>query len=307
MGKRDAHSGAVLEIFSLEGNRQRLDGGAMFGNAPRALWSRWCAPDDLGRIELACRALLVDDGNRKVLLESGIGAYMAPELRERYGVFESEHVLLRSLESIGVRASDIDVVVLSHLHFDHAGGILAPYARDTAPRLLFERATFVVGRRAYERAIAPHPRDHASFIPELPLLLEQSGRLRLVDSPESARSVVGERFGFRFSDGHTPGMMHTEVRGTADRVFFCADLVPGKPWVHLPITMGYDRFPELLIDEKTAIETELGEHGAWLYFTHDPGVAAARIARDARGRFGPTDELTDFSHWDLDRPRAART
>jgi glyoxylase-like metal-dependent hydrolase (beta-lactamase superfamily II) len=299
--------GTVLEIFSLEGNRQRLDGGAMFGNAPRALWSRWCAPDDLGRIELACRALLVHDGNRNVLLESGIGAYMAPDLRERYGVFQSEHVLLASLESIGLRAADIDVIVLSHLHFDHAGGILAPYERDVAPRLLFERASFVVGRRAYERATAPHPRDQASFIPELPGLLEQSGRLLLVDSPEAARAVVGDRFHFRLSDGHTPGMLHTEVHGTVDRVFFCADLVPGKPWVHLPITMGYDRFPELLIDEKTRIETELGERGTWLYFTHDPGVAAARIARDGRGRFRPTDELTDFCHWDLDRPRAART
>jgi glyoxylase-like metal-dependent hydrolase (beta-lactamase superfamily II) len=295
----------MLEIFSLEGNRQRLDGGAMFGNAPRALWSRWCAPDELGRIDLACRALLVDDGRRKVMFESGIGAYMAPDLRERYGVVESEHVLLASLAGIGLTDADIDMVVLSHLHFDHAGGLLASHVSGEPPRLLFERAQYVVGRRAFERACAPHPRDQASFIPELPRLLEATGRLRIADSPEHARAIVGERFDFRESDGHTPGMLHVEVRGTSASVFFCADLVPGTPWVHLPITMGYDRYPELLIDEKGQIESELEERGSWLFFTHDATVAAGRIERGPKGRFSTTETLAQFSHWDLDRPRAA--
>src|SRR5690606_29508772 len=131
-------------LTSLLGNSQRLDGGAMFGNAPKALWSRWIAPDDQNRIPLACRALLVRDGGRLVLLETGIGAFFDPKLKDRYGVVEDEHVLLRSLDEAGASHEDVDVVVLSHLHFDHAGGLLTPWREGAAPELLFPRATFVV-------------------------------------------------------------------------------------------------------------------------------------------------------------------
>src|SRR3954466_13182304 len=127
----------MLKASSVHGNSQRLDGGAMFGNAPRALWSRWAAPDEAGRIALACRALLVEGDGRRILFETGIGAFFAPELRERYGVVESEHVLLESLAGLGVSDRDVDVVVLSHLHFDHAGGLLAPYRSGKKPELLF--------------------------------------------------------------------------------------------------------------------------------------------------------------------------
>src|SRR4051794_19057505 len=125
----------MLKASSVLGNSQRLDGGAMFGNAPRALWSRWAAPDEAGRVPLACRALLVDDGSRRILFETGIGTFFAPELRERYGVVESEHVLLKSLAQLGLGDREIDVVVLSHLHFDHAGGLLAPFRAGAAAEL----------------------------------------------------------------------------------------------------------------------------------------------------------------------------
>ena len=109
-------------IHSIEGNRQRLDGGSMFGNVPRALWSRWIEPDDRHRIELACRAFLIHDTvrERRILLEAGIGVFFEPKLRARFGVQEPEHVLLRSLAERQVAPEDVDVVVLSHLHFDHS-------------------------------------------------------------------------------------------------------------------------------------------------------------------------------------------
>src|SRR4051794_4333169 len=104
-------------LWSVLGNSQRLDGGAMFGNAPRAVWERWCPPDDAGLIPLATRALLVqEDSGRTVLLETGIGAFFAPDLRSRYGVVQSDHVLLDNLAALGVSPEDIDVIVLSHLH-----------------------------------------------------------------------------------------------------------------------------------------------------------------------------------------------
>ena len=283
---------------SLLGNSQRLDGGAMFGNAPRALWQRWAKPDEQNRIDLACRALLVEeDGGRRILFEAGIGAFFSPQLRERYGVVEDRHVLVENLASTGLADADVDVVVLSHLHFDHAGGVLAAFAEGAAPSLLFPKATFVVGREAFERAKHPHPRDRASFIAELPALLEQSGRLALVDGETSP--VLGDGYRFRFSHGHTPGLMLTEIAGEHAPVLFASDAVPGRAWVHAPITMGYDRFPELLIDEKTTLLSDLAARQGSLYFTHDPEVALARVTRNDAGRFGVTNELPRLSQHEL--------
>ena len=289
-----------MKLWSLIGNSQKLDGGAMFGNAPRAMWANWSPPDEHNRIELACRALLAAPlAGKTVLFEAGIGAFFEPKLRERYGVVEDRHVLLDSLAKAGFAPEDIDVVVLSHLHFDHAGGLLTAHAEGESPRLVFPNASYLVGADHWRRALAPHPRDRASFIPELPGLLEATGRLELVDGAHS--DTLGDAVRFHYSDGHTPGLMLSEIIGpeTVDGeahggVVFCADLIPGRPWVHVPITMGYDRNAELLIDEKNAFLADKLERNVHLFFTHDPGCALAQVSRDERGRYRTVHEVAEL-------------
>jgi glyoxylase-like metal-dependent hydrolase (beta-lactamase superfamily II) len=270
-------------LTAILGNSQRLDGGAMFGNAPKALWTRWIAPDERNRIPLACRAMLIQEADRNILFEAGIGVFFNEKMRERFGVVESQHVLLENLSALQLDHENIDVVVLSHLHFDHAGGLLSAYVEGEEPTLLFPNATYLVGKAAWERAQAPHFRDKASFIPTLNRLLAASGRLEVVDANHS--DTLGAGYRFHWSDGHTPGLMLTEVELESGPVVFCGDLIPGAPWVHLPITMGYDRYPELLIDEKSALLTDLYARGGRLFFTHDSEVALAGLIRDERGRF----------------------
>jgi glyoxylase-like metal-dependent hydrolase (beta-lactamase superfamily II) len=278
-----------MKLFSIEGNSQKLDGGAMFGNCPRPVWEKWIAADDRHRITLACRCLLIQEASgRNVLLETGIGTFFEPKLRERFGVEGDEHKLLTSLAEIGLRPGDIDMVVLSHMHFDHAGGALTGFAPGIAASLVFPKASYVVGAEAWGRALKPHSRDRASFIPELQGLIQATGRLEVVTG--SASTKLGASYTFYISNGHTPGLMLTRFEGASEgAITFMGDLVPGAPWVHLPITMGYDRFPELLIDEKEHVLSAIAKEGGTAFFTHDPTFSHAKISRDEKGKFSAAD------------------
>ena len=283
----------MAKLTSVLGNSQKLDGGSMFGNCPRAVWEKWLTPDDLGRVELACRCLLIEeDDGRKVLLETGIGAFFEPKLAARFGVEEpSSHKLLDNLGALGVKPSDIDVVVLSHLHFDHAGGLLPAFndIEKSGYSLVFSNAKIVVGKDAFARGNNPHMRDKASFIPELMKLLQESQSLEIVEGSRS--ETLGDAYEFIYTDGHTPGQMHTLFKGEQGSIFFCGDLVPGTAWVHIPITMGYDRYPEKLIDEKIKIMNRAVAEDWFIYYTHDPYIACSKIKKDDRGKYKPFDAI----------------
>lgn len=283
-----------ITVTSIEGNRQWLDGGSMFGNVPRPVWEKWVRPDALGRIELACRAMLVRAGGKLILCETGIGNFFDPAMAERYGVREKDHRLVANLAAAGVNPDDVDFVVLSHLHFDHAGGLLPSYEEAKAgnDEILFRKAKYVTGKKGFDRALHPHARDRASFIPGLAEKLRASGRLILVDS-ESHPEVLPDILSFRFTDGHTPGQMHTVVKGESGTMIFAGDLVPGRAWVHVPVSMGYDRFPEQVIDEKEDLYRLAVPGKWWVFYTHDAACAASRVQSvndGARVKIQPFDE-----------------
>lgn len=291
----------MVKVSTIAGNSQLLDGGAMFGNAPKALWSKWCSPDPLGRISLSCRSMLVEVRGLKVLCEVGIGDFFSPKLKDRFGVRESGNLVIESLEQKGIHQDDIDVVILSHLHFDHAGGLLNNFEdiENHGHKLLFPRAQIVVSKEAFERAKSPHLRDRASFIPEMVNLLEHCGRLVILPSDQESLECLPPEFCFFHSNGHTPGQILTVVNGEAASMVYLGDVVPGIPWVHLPITMGYDRFPELLIEEKLALYNKFNSR-EWLgFFAHDKSYSGGRIDLDKRGRYVARDLIATFDDYTL--------
>lgn len=274
----------IISIDSLEGNYQQLDGGAMFGNVPKAVWSRWMPANENNCIPLACRSLLLTlNDDRHILFETGIGTFFEPSLRKRFGILQSEHCLLESLEKKGLSDKDIDIVILSHLHFDHAGGLLSSWHEHEPYQLLFPNAEYWVSQEQWHRACHPHARDKASYIPELHDLLKNSGRLHLIN--EEDEHPLQSLISFTFSNGHTPGLMLSHIATDAGPLVFCSDLIPGKPWVHLPITMGYDRYPELLINEKKGLLEGLLYKEGYLFFTHDPDTPVGKLYKDKNGKY----------------------
>jgi glyoxylase-like metal-dependent hydrolase (beta-lactamase superfamily II) len=286
-------------VLALKGNSMKLDGGAMFGNAPRALWSKWMNPDAHNRIEIGSRSLLIETGSHKILFETGVGAYLSSEMKKRYHINEDHHVLLESLNKKGLHHKDITHIVLSHLHFDHIGGLLKAWDADSKSiSMLFPNAQIYVGLRNFERSVSPHIRDRASFIDGFATLLEQSGRLNLVK--EKDQLILDDiQISFIESHGHTPGMILSYIEGLHSSILFVGDIAPGHAWINLPITMGYDRYPEKLIDEKQQILKKYSQENPWIFYTHDAQYAASKLKfNDAKKRFEPINLVTDMEFSD---------
>jgi glyoxylase-like metal-dependent hydrolase (beta-lactamase superfamily II) len=226
---------------------------------------------------------------------------MEPALSSRYGVEGDNDLLLKNLGKADIAEDDVDYVILSHLHFDHAGGMVPgwPKVADTDWIPHFPHATYLVGETQFDRSLSPHLRDAASYFPELSKKLKQSGRLVHTDSPTPPLKDLEGFVSFLYTDGHTPGLLHALIQGERETVFFCSDLVPGTPWVNLPIVMGYDRFPEQTVNEKKQVMERALKERWLLFYTHDPHVAASRVILNKKGKYEASESLISMHGYQL--------
>ena len=267
------------DVSSIETGWFALDGGAMFGVVPRALWERKIPADDRGRIGMALRAMLIEEveGDRKILVDTGIGKKWDDKGADIYGVDHDRYDLHRSLAERGLKTSDITDVLLTHLHFDHAGGATRRDGDTFVPT--FENATYHLQKGNLEWAQNPTEKDRASYLPENfePLLRE--GVLELTDGPGEWLPGIE----LLISHGHTAHMQLPHVHGPEGHIAYCADMIPTSVHVPAPWVMAYDNFPLTTIDEKKATLTRAVEEDWILFFEHDPFGPAARVAVGKRG------------------------
>lgn len=274
------------KLYSVTGLPRRLDGGALFGATPRGTWCQWLSPDLENEVELASRALLVQQNGLNILVLAGTDALLAP-LPRTCRCQRPPASLLNSLAQLGVEEAQIHAVVLTHLHAMLAPPVRLAVSEGETPRLLFPRAHYLVGRRHWLRASHPHPRDRAFFVPQIISQLQCSGRLHFVD--ECTSDLLGEGWHLHVSDGHTPGQLLPEIQMPGGPVIFAGDLVPGTPWLALNLTSAYDRNPENLIDEKEHLLDRVVANGGRLFLSRDPHVAMIKVCRDKQHRYQPFD------------------
>lgn len=260
-------------VDTVEAGYLWLDGGSMFGSVPKPLWSRTNPPDERNRIRLAMRCMLVRGHGRTVLVDVGLGDKFPEKLRDIYRV-ESEPSLAHSLAALGVTTAEVTDVVLTHLHFDHAGGSTVRTPDGLRPA--FPNAQWYVQRRNWDNAHAPNPRERASYMPENYDALHEAGVLTFWDG------AVEPWPGFESIPvhGHTRGQQVLRVAGGGGAVYFVTDVIPTAAHVRIPFVMGYDVAAIETMEEKRAILTRACSENAWVVLEHDPDTAAARPVVD---------------------------
>ncbi len=262
-------------LHAIETGHLRLDGGAMFGIVPRALWQRRLAPDGRGRIRLAMRCLLLEGAGRLILIDNGAGDKFDARFRDWFAIEDKSHD--RALASAGFAPSDVTDVVLTHLHFDHAGGSTLRTSSGLVPR--FANAVYHVQRRQLASARHPNEREAASFLPENFEPLAAAGQLRCVDG----EGPLFEGVDLLVVDGHTDAQQLVRIRGEDSTLVFVADLFPTVHHVRLPWIMAYDVRPLVTLQEKKSFLAKASLNRYQLFFEHDPDVAVASVAETEKG------------------------
>ncbi|RDI08017.1 MBL fold metallo-hydrolase [Flavobacterium sp. AG291] len=258
-----------MKLYPIESGNFKLDGGAMFGVVPKTIWNKTNPADNNNLIDLAARCLLVEDGNRLILIDTGMGNKQSEKFFGFYSMW-GDHSLDKSLAKHGFSRDDVTDVFMTHLHFDHCGGSVQWNKDKTGYEPAFKNAHFWTNENHWEWATKPNAREKASFLSENILPMQESGQLKFIQRPEAGfleQSELG--FGILFADGHTEKQMIPHINHNGKTIVFMADLLPTVGHIPLPYVMGYDTRPLLTIDEKATFLNEAADKGYYLFLEHD--------------------------------------
>ncbi len=256
----------------------------MFGVVPRIMWAKALPPDDANRVPMAMRILVVRGAGRTIVVDVGAGGGHTEKNRQIYALQDSDH-LGDAIRAHGVEPADVTDVLLTHLHFDHAAGIVD--ADGDGWRLVFPAAAHHVQKTQWEHALRPNPRDRASYYEDRMRVMAETGVLRLHDGPWS----LAPGFDLLVFDGHTPGQHLPLIHGGGEALFFAGDLIPTAHHIPTPYIMSYDLLPVTAMEEKTRILERAAAERWVICFEHDAHLGACRIVKDGK-RFVPGDSVT---------------
>jgi glyoxylase-like metal-dependent hydrolase (beta-lactamase superfamily II) len=279
-----------MKIYPIETGNFKLDGGAMFGVVPKTIWQRTNPADSNNLIDMSMRCMLIEDGNRLLLIDTGLGAKQSDKFFSYYYLF-GDFSLDSSLAKLGFHRDDITDVFLTHLHFDHCGGVIEWNSQKTVLQPAFKNAKFWSNDNHWKWATDPNPREKASFLKENINPIEESGQLNFIH--ENALEQIG--FDVLFMDGHTEKQMLPKLKYQGKTIVFMADLLPTVGHIPLPYVMGYDTRPLLTIKEKAIFLTEAADNNYYLFLEHDAYNEICTVQHTEKGvRLKNTHKFTDI-------------
>ena len=279
-----------MKLYTIDAGFFKLDGGAMFGVVPKSIWNKLNPPDENNMCTWAMRCMLIDTGDKKILIDTGMGDKQDAKFFSHYYIHGN--TLETSLANYGFTKDDITDVFHTHLHFDHCGGSIVREGDELVPA--FKNATYWSNEQHWKWATEPNDREKASFLKENILPIKESGRLQFAEVKEG-ESIFKENITLRFAYGHTDAMMLPMIQYKGKTIVYMADLLPSAAHLPLPYVMSYDMFPLKTLVEKKAFLQEALEQDYVLFFEHDPQIECCTLQMTERGiRVKETFTLNDL-------------
>jgi glyoxylase-like metal-dependent hydrolase (beta-lactamase superfamily II) len=273
-----------MKLYPIESGNFKLDGGAMFGVVPKSLWNRTNPADSNNMIDMAARCLLIEDGDKLILIDTGMGDKQSDKFFGYYYPW-GEHSLDKSLKKYGFHRDEVTDIFLTHLHFDHCGGAIKWNENRTGYETAFKNAKFWSNIDHWKWATEPNAREKASFLKENILPMEESGQLHFLERKENQNFIDSSEFNFGvlFVDGHTDKQMIPHIQYKDKTVVFMADLLPTAGHIPLPYVMGFDTRPLLTLTEKEAFLKRAADKGYYLFLEHDANNEIISLKNTEKG------------------------
>lgn len=273
-----------MNLYPIEAGNFKLDGGAMFGVVPKALWQKTNPADGNNMIDIAARCLLIEDANRLILIDTGMGNKQSDKFFGYYHLWGDDNID-KSLKKHGFNPDDITDVFLTHLHFDHSGGCIQWNSDRSSYEPAFKNATYWSNENHWQWAVNPNRREKASFLKENLIPMEESGQLKFVPITNNNEAIIASPLGFEIflADGHTEKQMIPLIKHGNKTIAFMADLLPTAGHLPLPYIMGYDTRPLLTLDEKESFLNMAADKGFFLILEHDAHNELITVEHTDRG------------------------